>query len=155
MTTRRGPIFGLQADTNCIALILDPRNEGRPVEEVEDPFVVVDQSGIFARVLLAGVQTTDGRSIPVAVKIQKDRPAPPPVHGFGCSYTNRDAADAFASEARCLAELGSDGEGIIPPPPEGDPPPAPVTFEPCGRFVLRLDSHAFDDLWLVMDWSAE
>jgi hypothetical protein len=48
------------------------------------------------------------------------------------------------------------GEGVIPPQPPAPPAaqPPPVSFDPRGRFELRLDSAAFDDLWLVMDWSA-
>lgn len=47
------------------------------------------------------------------------------------------------------------GEGVIPSPPPAPPAPqpAPVSFDPRGRFELRMDSIAFDDIWLVMDWS--
>lgn len=47
------------------------------------------------------------------------------------------------------------GEGVIPslPPAPPAPQPPPVSFDPRGRFELRMDSAAFDDIWLVMDWS--
>jgi hypothetical protein len=47
------------------------------------------------------------------------------------------------------------GEGVIPPPPPAPPAPQPepISLDPRGRFELRFDSAAFDDLWLVIDWS--
>lgn len=95
-------------------LVLDPRKESARPQDVEHPFVTLDESGVFSRVLLGRVQTESGRTVAVAVKIQKDVLSPPPVRGLGRSYTNRDAEAAFEREARCRESLAEDHEGIVP-----------------------------------------
>ncbi|WON73552.1 hypothetical protein [Nitrosospira sp. Is2] len=42
------------------------------------------------------------------------------------------------------------GEGIIVPPPQGE---EPGSFDPRGKFELRFDTTALDDIWVVVDWA--
>lgn len=44
------------------------------------------------------------------------------------------------------------GEGVITPPSQ---PGGQEGFDPRGHFELQFDSTAFEDLWIVMDWSQE
>lgn len=75
-------------------------------------------------------------------------------HVFGRTQVLQVDAELFRGNlgAQPLQPVGKAtlirGEGVLPPPV-----PPPVTFDPRGRFELRLNSAAFDDLWLVMDWS--
>jgi hypothetical protein len=108
-------VFGMTAGAGRLQLL--PREEitTAPPPKTDHPFIILDDAGIFSRVLAARALTDAGKLISVAVKQQKDTIAAPPP-GFGRSYTNADSRAAFLAEAECLEKLGETGEGIVLPP---------------------------------------
>lgn len=107
-------VFGRSAGAECLELVRQPEAEGIPPQNIKHPFVTIDDTGLYSRILLARVLTDAGRIVPVAVKVQKDILSLPPA-GFGRRYSNSAAAAAFQEEAACLRRLDGDREGIVLP----------------------------------------
>jgi hypothetical protein len=107
-------VFGSSAGRECMELVRQPGTERIAPQDIKQPFVTIDDTGIYSHILLARVLTDAGRTIPAAVKKQKDILSPPPP-GFGRRYTNSGALAAFQDEADCLRKLDGEGEGIILP----------------------------------------
>jgi len=107
-------VFAPSADENRLELVPVPETGALPPQEIAQPFVVIDDSGVFSRILLARALNENGHLISAVVKIQKDIIAAPPP-GFARRYTNADAVAAFLEEAACVDKLQEDGEGIVPP----------------------------------------
>ncbi len=125
---KQGPLFGIDPETAPVELIRRRYPPEIAARDITQPFVVVDDSEVFTCTLLGRVPGQDNVRRPVTVRLQKDKPTPPPP-SFGQSYTNQNAQSVFAEEADCLRQLGTGGEGIIPA--VGDPGPLhslPITY---------------------------
>jgi len=123
------PVFCSRPEKGSVELIADPiYAENRP-QDIAEPFVIVDDSGVFTRVFLARVHTMDGTAIPAVLKVQKDFPSTA-TPGFGRSFTTRDAIDAIVREAECRAALSGDQEGIVSDARSGGGEHSPIVSLP-------------------------
>jgi len=104
-------VFGTGPGT--IEPVADPRYAHLAPQDIAQPFVVLDESGIFSRTLLGRVRMCDGQATFVALRIQKDVPAVPAARGFGRSYTNLDAVAEFDREAECRRNIPPDQTGMV------------------------------------------
>ncbi len=124
----QAPLFGTNPETAAVELIRRQHAPDMAARDIVQPFIILDDSEMFVCTVLGRIRSRDGKGIPISVRIQKDKPTPPPLT-FGQSYTNRDAQAAFTEEAACLRTLGTEGEGIIPA--VDDPGPLhslPITY---------------------------
>ena len=69
-------------------------------------------------------------------------------------FAHTKAPQVAATLVRGTTSIGTatlaNGEGVIIPAAQSG---APGSFDPRGLFELRFDTNAFDDLWVVLDWS--
>jgi hypothetical protein len=69
-------------------------------------------------------------------------------------FARTEAQQATAELIRETKPVGmtnlANGEAVMVPQPQSG---APRMFEPHGNFELRFDTTAFEDLWVVVDWT--
>jgi hypothetical protein len=72
------------------------------------------------------------------------------VHLFGRTKTSQVAVELKRGTTSVGTTTLAEGQGILEPPAQGG---TAGSFDPRGSFELRFDTTAFNDLWIVVDWS--
>jgi hypothetical protein len=72
------------------------------------------------------------------------------VHIFGRTKAQQIEAELVRGTTSIGKTALDNGEGVIVPPLQSG---TPGNFNPRGSFELHFDTNAFEDLWVVVDWS--